>query len=184
MSSNGVTLGVVGIGYGAFTMRLTAIEWLVVLLALAFAGYQLVLVFERGRPEALWWLVAGATVYWLLGDRFLFGLDEPWECGVFSGLVAVNLALIFARWRPENARLFFLDMTLCFCLSHLVIPGRATWFGFTSRGRTPYGLLLRPASAIAANAAILVVLIGGYVLATKLQLLTTEPAPPRDASVA
>lgn len=123
----------------------------------------------------LFWVLIGGVLWWLLASWLLIGLDTWWESGAFLTLVAANVWIAFSKKWRYMAPIIFLDVTTCFALCHLLIPGRWVGFGYTSSFGYTFlqSDLTREAVAITINMVTLVVLLVAYGVSNRKKLLAS-----------
>jgi hypothetical protein len=177
------TLALMASGAGPFLMRPRAIEFLTNAIGLLLLVRLFHLVLKHHR-DGIKWVVVGGITYWILAGVCLFALDTVLEGGIFLALVVVNLAILVKRRQWSHPRIILLDMTLCFCLSQIAVPGR--WVGFSYNSTYGYSFgknaLTRDGWAVLLNMVILVILLAAFWVierwhSNQASHATSEPVP-------
>ena len=129
------------------------------------------------NKRKLKWIGISALLYVLLGWFFRFALDTALESSIFLLLVLVNIAIAFMPQFRICSTTVFLDMTVCFVLSHLVVPGRIAFRGFVGgdiANWLPLPAFFRDTDAIVINMVSLIVILTAYWIAKRKQILTSH----------
>ncbi|MDD4890239.1 MAG: hypothetical protein PHU85_09950 [Phycisphaerae bacterium] len=180
-----MTIAVVGCGWDHAIPVVAPYEYPLLVVAFVFLLAQMIGIGRLNQRE-WYWLGAGAGAYYGIAYLSNLALDTPLQSLVFLALIAVNLWLVFSGRFPYSGRLVFLDMTLCFCLSYLVIPGRLVMFSASLIDHGPqsnywYYRECRILLATVINAVSLLTMLVSYWLAVRLRRL--GPSPKRHLQV-
>ena len=146
-------LAVVAPSMFPFWLYMTLPEIATILATIGFLGYQTGNIWRHDKTQLVWVLL-GAILWLFIIWRFYIVLDTLFQSLLFFALVTLNLFIILKNEYRVWSRIVFLDMTVCFCLCHVLAPTR------------------RDHEVIIANIGILLLILIAYWIAYKKEILT------------